>query len=128
MLKRVTTVLAAVALAATANAVLASPASASSYGCNGTLVHSWPVPMKDRLDGKTYYRSDIKLYYDASNGWNCAALVKRPGKPRYGEKTPMLLEMYNARWTEDNPGRWLYHCHVMAHQMAGMAGWYVVDP
>jgi manganese oxidase len=31
-----------------------------------------------------------------------------------------------ARWTEDNPGRWLYHCHVAAHQM-GMAGWYFVD-
>jgi FtsP/CotA-like multicopper oxidase with cupredoxin domain len=33
-----------------------------------------------------------------------------------------------ARWTEDNPGRWLYHCHVMAHQDAGMAGWYLVEP
>jgi FtsP/CotA-like multicopper oxidase with cupredoxin domain len=32
-----------------------------------------------------------------------------------------------ARFTEDNPGRWLYHCHVFAHQDAGMAGWYVVD-
>ena len=32
-----------------------------------------------------------------------------------------------ARWTEDNPGRWLYHCHVMAHQMAGMAGWYFAE-
>ncbi|MCW2968683.1 MAG: hypothetical protein JWM71_2455, partial [Solirubrobacteraceae bacterium] len=33
-----------------------------------------------------------------------------------------------ARWTEDNPGRWLYHCHVMAHQDAGMAGWYFAEP
>jgi FtsP/CotA-like multicopper oxidase with cupredoxin domain len=32
-----------------------------------------------------------------------------------------------ARFTEDNPGRWLYHCHVMSHQ-DGMAGWYVVEP
>ncbi len=33
-----------------------------------------------------------------------------------------------AEFTEDNPGRWLYHCHVAAHQDAGMAGWYLVEP
>ena len=33
-----------------------------------------------------------------------------------------------ARWTEDNPGRWLYHCHVFSHMDAGMAGWYLVEP
>jgi FtsP/CotA-like multicopper oxidase with cupredoxin domain len=36
------------------------------------------------------------------------------------------LNSVTARWTEDNAGRWLYHCHVAAHQM-GMAGWYFVD-
>lgn len=33
-----------------------------------------------------------------------------------------------ARWTEDNPGRWLYHCHVLSHMHAGMTGWYLVQP
>jgi FtsP/CotA-like multicopper oxidase with cupredoxin domain len=37
-------------------------------------------------------------------------------------------ETVTARFTEDNPGRWLYHCHVFSHQDAGMTGWYVVDP
>jgi FtsP/CotA-like multicopper oxidase with cupredoxin domain len=37
-------------------------------------------------------------------------------------------ESVTARFVEDNPGRWLYHCHVFTHQDAGMAGWYVVDP
>jgi FtsP/CotA-like multicopper oxidase with cupredoxin domain len=37
-------------------------------------------------------------------------------------------EVVTARWTEDNPGRWLYHCHVFSHQDAGMAGWYLVEP
>jgi FtsP/CotA-like multicopper oxidase with cupredoxin domain len=37
-------------------------------------------------------------------------------------------ETVTARFVEDNPGRWLYHCHVFTHQDAGMAGWYVVDP
>lgn len=29
-------------------------------------------------------------------------------------------------FTEDNPGRWLYHCHVGDHMMGGMSGLYVV--
>ena len=30
-----------------------------------------------------------------------------------------------VEWIEDNPGRWLYHCHVEAHME--MTGWYVVE-
>jgi FtsP/CotA-like multicopper oxidase with cupredoxin domain len=37
-------------------------------------------------------------------------------------------ETITARFIEDNPGRWLYHCHVFSHQDAGMAGWYLVSP
>jgi hypothetical protein len=37
-------------------------------------------------------------------------------------------ESVTARFTEDNPGRWLYHCHVFAHQDEGMVGWYLVGP
>lgn len=37
-------------------------------------------------------------------------------------------EVITARWREDNPGRWLYHCHVFTHQDAGMAGWFLVNP
>jgi len=37
-------------------------------------------------------------------------------------------ESITVRFREDNPGRWLYHCHVLAHQDGGMAGWYLVDP
>ena len=35
-------------------------------------------------------------------------------------------ETVTARFKEDNPGRWLYHCHVFSHQDVGMAGWYLV--
>jgi FtsP/CotA-like multicopper oxidase with cupredoxin domain len=28
--------------------------------------------------------------------------------------------------SEDNPGRWLYHCHVFTHLHMGMTGWYIV--
>jgi FtsP/CotA-like multicopper oxidase with cupredoxin domain len=36
-------------------------------------------------------------------------------------------ETTTARFIEDNPGRWLYHCHVFSHQDGGMAGWYLVE-
>jgi FtsP/CotA-like multicopper oxidase with cupredoxin domain len=36
-------------------------------------------------------------------------------------------ETVRARFVEDNPGRWLYHCHVFSHQDVGMAGWYLVE-
>jgi len=32
----------------------------------------------------------------------------------------------SAYYTEDNPGRWLYHCHVFSHLHQGMTGWYIV--
>ncbi len=36
-------------------------------------------------------------------------------------------DMYTARFIEDNPGRWLYHCHVFSHLHAGMSAWYIVN-
>ena len=32
-----------------------------------------------------------------------------------------------ASFIEDNPGRWLYHCHVWSHISSGMNGWYIVN-
>ncbi|MBY8883085.1 multicopper oxidase domain-containing protein [Actinacidiphila acidipaludis] len=39
-----------------------------------------------------------------------------------GPATTLTLE-----YQEDNPGDWLYHCHMPAHMMRGMAGRYVVS-
>jgi FtsP/CotA-like multicopper oxidase with cupredoxin domain len=35
-------------------------------------------------------------------------------------------ETFKIRWKEEDPGTWLYHCHVEAHMMAGMIGIYQV--
>lgn len=37
-------------------------------------------------------------------------------------------EGLRARFTEDAPGRWIYHCHVQEHMHHGMVGYYVVTP
>lgn len=36
-------------------------------------------------------------------------------------------DIITARYTEDNPGRWFYHCHVFSHLHEGMNGWYLVS-
>jgi FtsP/CotA-like multicopper oxidase with cupredoxin domain len=38
-----------------------------------------------------------------------------------GPSTTLTIE-----YTEDNPGDWLYHCHVTDHMAGGMVGWYKV--
>ena len=35
-------------------------------------------------------------------------------------------ETFAIRWREEDPGTWLYHCHVESHMMAGMIGTYHV--
>jgi manganese oxidase len=32
----------------------------------------------------------------------------------------------DIEYTENNPGTWLYHCHVVEHMAGGMMGWYHV--
>jgi len=36
-------------------------------------------------------------------------------------------DSFRIRFTEDNPGRWFYHCHVFSHLHDGMSGWYLVE-
>jgi len=36
-------------------------------------------------------------------------------------------DSFRIRLTEDNPGRWFYHCHVFSHLHDGMSGWYLVE-
>jgi manganese oxidase len=36
-------------------------------------------------------------------------------------------ESFAIRWREDDPGTWLYHCHVETHMMNGMIGIYQVS-
>jgi FtsP/CotA-like multicopper oxidase with cupredoxin domain len=41
-------------------------------------------------------------------------------------KTVGPAESFAARFTENAPGTWLYHCHVESHMMNGMIGLYRV--
>jgi manganese oxidase len=47
------------------------------------------------------------------------------GVPR-DTQTVGPAESFAIRWREQDPGTWLYHCHVETHMMAGMIGIYQV--
>jgi manganese oxidase len=66
--------------------------------------------------------SNFHTFHIHGHRWRDAAGVYIDN-PAFGPN-----ETVTARFVEDNPGRWLYHCHVFSHQDAGMAGWYVVEP
>lgn len=50
-----------------------------------------------------------------------------PGGQFEDNKTFGPGDSFRVRWIEDNPGRWLYHCHVFSHLHKGMSGWYIVE-
>ena len=49
-----------------------------------------------------------------------------PGGVPRDTQTVGPAESFAIRWREEDPGTWLYHCHVEAHMMAGMIGIYQV--
>jgi FtsP/CotA-like multicopper oxidase with cupredoxin domain len=49
-----------------------------------------------------------------------------PGGVPRDTQTVGPAESFRFRWIEDDPGTWLYHCHVETHMMAGMIGIYQV--
>lgn len=52
---------------------------------------------------------------------------KEPSGAIVDNQTFGPADSFRVRWIEDNPGRWLYHCHVFTHLAQGMSGWYIVD-
>ena len=49
-----------------------------------------------------------------------------PGGVPRDTQTVGPAESFRIRWREEDPGTWLYHCHVEDHMMRGMIGIYRV--
>jgi FtsP/CotA-like multicopper oxidase with cupredoxin domain len=49
-----------------------------------------------------------------------------PGNVPWDTRTLGRAESFRIRWREDNPGTWLYHCHVEDHMARRMIGIYHV--
>jgi FtsP/CotA-like multicopper oxidase with cupredoxin domain len=50
-----------------------------------------------------------------------------PGGVDKDTQTVGPAESFRIRWREDDPGTWLYHCHVEQHMQMGMIGIYRVS-
>lgn len=52
---------------------------------------------------------------------------RTPGGISRDTQTLGPAESFRFRWREEDPGTWLYHCHVEEHMMKGMIGIYRVS-
>ena len=97
-------------------------------------VHQRPRLRRQHADAALARRPDRRVH-GVQHGQQLPH-VPHPRPPLEGPGGPVFVdnpsmgpnEHVTARFIEDNPGRWLYHCHVFSHQDTGMTGWYVVDP
>ena len=66
--------------------------------------------------------SDFHTFHVHGHRW-----IAPGGVPR-DTQTVGPAESFRIRWREEDPGTWLYHCHVEDHMMRGMIGIYRVTP
>jgi FtsP/CotA-like multicopper oxidase with cupredoxin domain len=64
--------------------------------------------------------SDFHTFHVHGHRWRTAGGVSRD------TQTVGPAESFRIRWREEDPGTWLYHCHVEDHMMRGMIGIYRV--
>jgi FtsP/CotA-like multicopper oxidase with cupredoxin domain len=50
----------------------------------------------------------------------------KQGKPAHHADTLLVLpdEQLEVAFVADNPGNWMFHCHIIEHQENGMMGWF----
>jgi manganese oxidase len=65
--------------------------------------------------------SDFHTFHVHGHRW-----IAPGGVPR-DTQTVGPAESFRIRWREQDPGTWLYHCHVEDHMMRGMIGIYQVS-
>lgn len=90
-------VLATVLAAGAVGVIAPGAAQAAEYGCAGNLVDTYAVKSGDTT------LSTIRLYYNASNGRNCAVNVKAA---RYqSTKSEISISIYTQDFREDDNNR-----------------------
>jgi FtsP/CotA-like multicopper oxidase with cupredoxin domain len=65
--------------------------------------------------------SDFHTFHVHGHRWMA------PGGVPRDTQTIGPAESFRFRWREQDPGTWLYHCHVEDHMMRGMIGIYQVS-
>ena len=63
--------------------------------------------------------NEFHAFHIHGHRWNNG--IRNVDSEILGPSTTLDIE-----YTENNPGEWLYHCHVTEHFSGGMVGWYIV--
>ncbi|MFD4641565.1 hypothetical protein ACFWN2_29945 [Lentzea sp. NPDC058436] len=87
--------IAVLSIAAAASVIAPMNANAAEYGCSGSLIDTYKV--KSNVGN---HLSTIRLYYNASSGYNCAANVKTAYYSQF--KHDASIQLLNSDWAEDN--------------------------
>ncbi|MFI6100658.1 hypothetical protein ACIA8G_34345 [Lentzea sp. NPDC051213] len=95
---RLTKAAAVLAVAAAASVIAPMNANAAEYGCTGSLIDTYKV-----YSSVPNHLSTIRLYYNSSTGYNCAANVKTAYYSQF--KHFASISMYNQDFREDDNNR-----------------------
>lgn len=108
------------------------PFSDPHYGANlresmngFSLGHLKGLTMKvgDRVRWHVFANSNFEMH---APHWHGQTVVANHMRTDVLSLTTM--EMVTAEMVPDNPGTWLFHCHVAPHQLAGMLATFTVQP
>ncbi len=105
-------------------------------GWEGMSKDNIPEPLTKLELGKTYifnlrnvtqYHHPIHLH---GHTWTVLNSNKRTITPKHYHTDTVLLgkhETVQVAFVADNPGRWMYHCHVIEHMKTGLMGYIEVS-
>lgn len=103
------------------------------WAFNG-VAHGMDTPMFRAVRGRTVRLEMTNLSRFAHaihlHGHHFEVLTRSGALNTAGDIRDTVLigaeETIEIAYVADNPGRWMLHCHMLAHQAAGMMGWFDV--
>ena len=104
------------------------PSLSQDYDCfNGACYLGNTPKFTARIGDRVRWRiaalgKEFHVFHLHGHRWRSQASGLFTDSEIMGPSTTLTVE-----YTEDNPGRWLYHCHVVDHMAGGMVGYYQVN-
>jgi FtsP/CotA-like multicopper oxidase with cupredoxin domain len=89
------------------------------------MVDGWVTP-EIGASPRGMYLSDVPTRVARSNGRALGAATTGKRRRLSGAQAEHLMGIIVAEMVPDNPGIWLFHCHVGPHLLAGMQARYTV--
>jgi len=94
---------------------------------NGRAYHEWAPRFRAKVGDRVRWRilsigSEFHTFHVHGHRWTLADGTITDNVT-LGPGTYTTFD-----WVEDNPGEWMYHCHVPSHMEGGMMGTYEVSP